>query len=459
MSFWHSTDRPSRRLRADVVLVSVVAGLAVALCAPAVAGAEAGDLTYSAVFRGADADFYDSGVAGGVGAAGDYFAAGSCTLAADTGEAYLVRRGASNWAVPWAGTGDTSISDAVVDPAGGIFAVGGTTTATGGVDYLLVGHTALGDVSGTATYDGPAHRTDRAMAVARGTDGSVYVTGFSKAKDGDLDVVTIKYGPAGDRQWVRRYNGRSDDHDMGYEVFVRGTGLYVAGTTQRPGHGQDLLLLKYDAMGGALKWARSYDGSLHRGELPLGLVADGKSVYVAGIENSGLAGGGNAMLVRYTPSGWLKWAKATAGSRGGDDVWSDVAIALDGGAVVTGTLWRTATGDDVMTAAYTPDGVRAWRDVISSSGQQLDCGYALAIDPYGVTYVAGEVYHDPTRDTDGTVVCYSPDGGVVWQTSTIFPGRDLFLDVSLSSDAVWTTGSMTNPATGFDMLVSKFLKL
>ena len=455
MTLWHSACRPSHRALAGAVLLLLAAA---ALCAPAVADADAGMLTYSAVFRGADADLYDSGVAGGVDALGEYFAAGDCSLSADTGGGYFVRRGVSNWAGPWAGAGSTDIQDAVVDPAGGIFAVGGTMTATGGVDYLLVGHTALGAVSGTATYDGPAHGTDRAMAVARGADGSLYVTGFSKAKDGDLDVVTIKYGPAGDRQWARRFNGRADDHDMGYEIFVRGASLYVAGTTQRPGHSQDLLLLKYDAVGGALKWVRCYDGSLHRGELPLGLAADGKSVYVAGVENSSFAGG-NATVARYTPSGRLKWAKPTAGSRGGNDDWSDVAIAPGGGAVVTGTLWRTTTGDDVMTAAYTPDGVRVWRDIISSSGQQLDRGYALAVDPYGVTYVAGEVYQDPTRDTDATVVCYNPDGGVVWQTSTTFPGRDNFIDISLSSDAVWATGSWMNPPNGFDMLVSKFLKL
>jgi hypothetical protein len=455
MTIWHSAGRPSRSAIAGAALLLL--GLA-ALSVPAVAKADAGTLTYSAVFRGADADLYDSGVAGGVDASGEYFAAGDCALSATVGEGYFVRRGASNWAGPWAGAGSTDIQDAVVDPAGGIFAVGGTTTAAGGVDYLLVGHTALGAVSGTATYDGPAHGTDRAMAVARGADGSVYVTGFSTAKDGDLDVVTIKFGPAGDRQWARRFNGRADDHDMGYEIFVRGASLYVAGTTERRGHAQDLLLLKYDAVGGALKWVRCYDGSLHRGELPLGLAADGKSVYVVGLENSSFAGG-NATVVRYTPSGWRKWTKATAGSKGGDDVWSDVAIAPGGGAVVTGTLWRTATGDDVMTAAYAPDGVREWRDIISSSGQQLDCGYALAVDPYGVAYVAGEVYQDPTRDTDATVVCYSPDGGVVWQTSTTFPGRDNFIDISLSSDAVWATGSILDPSTGFDMLVSKFLKL
>ena len=285
----------------------------------------------------------------------------------------------------------------VVDPSGATFAVGSAYTVATGDDYCLVGHTAVGLVSGTFTYDAPAHGVDVAMAVARGADGSVYVTGFSEAKDGDFDVVTIKYGPAGDRQWVRRFNGAADRQDLGYEIFVRGSSLYVAGSSMRRGHGQDVLLLKYDAVGGALKWSRCYDGVRHRGELPLGLAADGKSVYVAGVVDSSESAGNNAVLLRYTPSGWLKWARATAGSTGGFDDWSDVAIVPGGGAVVTGTLWRDASGDDVMTASYTPAGVRVWRDVVTSAGRNLDIGAALAIDPFGVTYVAAEVYQGTVR--------------------------------------------------------------
>ena len=247
---------------------------------------------------------------------------------------------------------------------------------------------------------------------------------------------------------------------MGYSIFVRGASLYVAGTTVRSGHGQDTLLLKYDAVGGAFKWARFYDGSLHKGEWVGGLAADGKSVYVAGMVNGTAAWDGDALVVRYTPSGLFKWAKVRKGSKGGADSWNDVAVAPDGAAVTAGTLWSTAYGDDMMAGHYARDGLSwSFAQLRGGPGNQSDDGMAVEIDSYGVMYFAGSLSTGATFGTDGVVMCLNPDWSEIWTSTTQTAGDDGFADVSLSSNAVWTTGWWDYDAYGADFFVAKFMKL
>src|SRR4030066_1429004 len=81
-----------------------------------------------------------------------------------------------------------------------------------------------------ARYNGPGNSYDVAYALAVDDSGNVYVTGRSAGSFTYSDYATIKYSPAGDTLWVRRYNGPGNGHDEANALAVDGSGnVYVTG--------------------------------------------------------------------------------------------------------------------------------------------------------------------------------------------------------------------------------------
>jgi hypothetical protein len=336
--------------------------------------------------------------------------------------------------------------------AGGFDYVAGTTQAAGtNTDYVVL---KLDDVAGarlwTASYDGPAHGADEAEALAADAAGNVYVTGGSSGAGGSMDVATVKIRPDGSTAWARRFNGRSGGIDRGLAIAVRGSSVYVAGISNRPGHADDVVLIKYSAAG-ALRWVRFFDDTRHRSESVSGIAVTAAAVYVCGGGGSGVVAPGDALLLKYSPSGALQW-RAWAGAPGGDDSWSDLAVDGLGRIHLTGTFFRAATADDITTAVYSPSGRLKWRCYLSSPGRRLDAGSALAVDTSGTTYVCGSI-GNAAGNADMAVLAYNAIGiTALWWTrypdAATYPaesdlGDDFAYDIALASGALYVAGSST----------------
>jgi hypothetical protein len=86
-----------------------------------------------------------------------------------------------------------------------------------------------------ATYDGPAHSVDEAMAVAVDAFGRVNVTGRSVGIGTSFDYATIQYSPQGVANWVDRYDGPSHSDDFAVAMAVDSSGnAYVTGASFDP---------------------------------------------------------------------------------------------------------------------------------------------------------------------------------------------------------------------------------
>ncbi len=57
-------------------------------------------------------------------------------------------------------------------------------------------------------YNGPGNSSDRANAVAVGTNGNVYVTGYSIGSGSSNDYATVAYTGAGVPMWTNPSNGQ-----------------------------------------------------------------------------------------------------------------------------------------------------------------------------------------------------------------------------------------------------------
>ena len=374
---------------------------------------------------------------------------------------------ATRWPGPlWSGPGSTfeTVSGMAIDSAGDSFTVGSTSTATGGDMYMLtVGSDGTSWVA--KTYNGPADGNDEGMAVAVNAAGEAWYTGISEDTDGDMDVATTYVNAVGIQTWTKRYNSPYDRFDGGFAIAVNGNALYVAGISNRKGHGDDLILIRYNATTGARIWVRRYDDPLHRSELVSDIVATATDVYLCGSGKFGAVKGGDAMIARYSSSGVRKWVKFFSGGGIFDENFADMQRAPSGHIIVTGFASRTAYQQDWATVSYRTNGTVRWARWLTSTGKKSDIASALDIAG-GRIYVTGSV-ESATHGSDVRTVCYSatsPIGKTLWGTggsafwNGLDDGDDVPWDVEVSSGAVWVTGTTFVAANGMDMLTIKYEK-
>jgi outer membrane protein assembly factor BamB len=211
----------------------------------------------------------------------------------------------------------------------------GTNT---GQDFLLIARNASdGSKLWTRRYDGPGHGEDHVSNVAVSPDGSrVYETGFSTGRDGTYDWATLAYNAAtGRRLWLRRLSGTKRGVDLPSELVVdpQGGRVFVAGSTVNAGTHGDATTVAYDADIGKRLWTQRFDGSAHRGDGALDIVAsrDGSRVFVAG----------GGIRTRSGPDAkTIAYDAATGGLRG---VGSTTDRPQRAGALAATTLERSAS--------------------------------------------------------------------------------------------------------------------
>jgi hypothetical protein len=355
------------------------------------------------------------------------------------------------------GANDTAAGVVVDDVRNCVYVAGTTQGAGAGDDIVLlkvlnVGGT--GSPSGTLlwaqTFNSAANGDDEAEAIALDANGNVYVTGGSCRADGTVDVITLKYRPDGSLAWSRRHNNSTTRFDRGFDIAVRGVAVYVAGVSDRPGHRDDVVLIRY-SLAGERRWVRYYDDALNRHDRALAVAPVPGAVYVCGGGKFTGTEPGDALLLKYASDGTRLWVRWAAGNGGGDDHWTDVAADDLGRPHVTGRLNRSVTGDDVVTRMYKADGTLVWQRGFSSAGASYDAGTAVAVTGGGRTYVCGFVTR-ASGWTDLVALKYSALGATLWQTTYPDPvtyaseadvGDDVAVDVAVAPGRVYVAGFQT----------------
>jgi len=457
--------RPLARLRPLVLLLLVFSSAAV--LAPAPAGAALpGEHLWAETVSTTGIYEDESALAVAIDAAGNTIVAGSAvtSYAVDLDiryESYGLS-GLPRWSTvstTWdnklnPGHDDTA-AGVVVDDANNRVYVAGTTHGVGtGHDIAVLkllnddpGGLSDGERLWVQTFDGGVGLDDEAEAVARDKYGNVYVTGGSQRADGTWDAVTVKYLPDGTVAWVKSHNNSTTRFDRGLAIAVRGTAVYVAGVSNRLGHRDDVLLVRY-SLAGDRQWVRYYDDALNRNDKVTGIATTAGAVYVCGAGKSTATVPGDALLVKYLSDGTRAWVRWVAGSGGGDDAWTDVAADDLGRAHVTGHLYRDATGDDVATRMYTTGGTLLWQRGYSSTGPRTDVGTALALDTAGRTYVCG-FRTGADGDIDIVALKYGTTGTTLWRTEYPDPldylgevddGDDRAFDIAVGGTQVYVVG-------------------
>jgi len=170
-----------------------------------------------------------------------------------------------------------------LDGSGNVYVSGYSVGIGTGQDYATVKYDSSGNEVWVRRYDGPGYSDDMASAMIVDGSGNTYVTGRSYGAEGHEDYATIKYDSSGNEVWVQRYDGEGNNRDYALDIAVDSSGnSYVTGGSLGKDGGYDFATIKYDPAGNEA-WVKRYDGPGNHNDEAQTITLDGAgNVYVAG---------------------------------------------------------------------------------------------------------------------------------------------------------------------------------
>jgi len=316
----------------------------------------------------------------------------------------------------------------------------GNSYVSGYTDVALNGNTRIGyDDAFIAKYDpsgallwlaelgAPLSETS-SLGVAVDASGSSYMTGFTSGglngntQSGSDDLFIAKYDSSGTLTWVKQL-GVASSITGTTSIALDGSGnIYVAGQTGGGLNGNtqsgqyDYFVAKYNSSG-SLTWVRQQGASMAQ-SYAYGVGVDGSgNAYVGGYTNGGLNGNTQAgtqdyFIAKYDASGTLSWLNQEGVAANMSQVFG-VAADKSGNSYVAGSTsgglnGNTQTGAvDFFIAKYDTSGTVTWLKQQGVAGDNDLNAYAIAVDPSGNSYVAGETNVGVDGNTQVGLVDYS----------------------------------------------------
>jgi uncharacterized delta-60 repeat protein len=316
--------------------------------------------------------------------------------------------------------------------------------------WLIVGPLGHAQVATewVARYNGPADSVDVARFIALDpSSGNIYVAGHTWEWNGEYNIILMKYTPAGDTVWTRRYNGPGNYWDVFRSAAVDGNGnVYIAAVTFGVGTFWDIVTLKYDAQG-VLRWTAFYNNPLANWwDDPHDIAVDRQgNVYVVG-KSSATTGlmDFDYVTIKYSPEGAPLWVRRFNGVGNFSDVARAVAVDDSGNVFVTGSSAENSTPPyitHIITIKYNSSGAQVWLADYYYEPGAGGAGQHIALDANGNVYVSGLSFS--TESQDIATIKYNPSGETLWVQRYNGPenGHDEVWDMVVDASAnVFITG-------------------
>lgn len=292
----------------------------------------------------------------GLASPGAFQTAGASGTVGDLFLAKFNNAGVRLWGTYYGGLGSEINGYCAVDPLGNIYLSGITNSTSGvttpGSHQPLIGSTSTPDGllvkfdgNGTrqwATYYG-GNGNDQPISVTTDPIGSVYLSGYTASTNniatpgtmqttlsGGNDGFLAKFDGNGLRQWGTYYGGTGAD--VIWSAATASGAIYIVGYTSSAavmsttgshqpalGGGNDLFLAKFNASGNRI-WGSYYGGSGNEGaqsahcsvvpnsgHLYLSSASNSTSAIASGGFQNSLAGGTDAILVKFDTTGVRQW--------------------------------------------------------------------------------------------------------------------------------------------------------
>jgi hypothetical protein len=343
-----------------------------------------GALIWDHLNSGAD-HVHEASTAIAADAAGNVIVAGYSKSSTGGLDAYAVKYAAADGAIVWehrfdGATHQTDRLFAVTADSTGNVAVTGDTFSGTQFD-LYVGRYAAADgaLIWEKVYAAPTGGDDNGISIATDAAGNVAIAAQVELDidDGPTSTYTAKYAAAdGALLWERPHiapHGK-DSSASAVAVDAGGNVIMTGCTTLANRTDIDFYTAKYASNDGAILWEKTYDGTGHGHDQAFDVALDstGNAIVTGESANASDPSNPDFYTIKYASSdGAVLWAQRFNGP---DDLDDRIGINLgrgkvqatpDGGAVITGLTFTSATTQDAITIKYLPDDVTQAPSLIS----------------------------------------------------------------------------------------------
>jgi hypothetical protein len=305
-------------------------------------------------------------------------------------------------------------------------------------------------------YKGPSQYADRASDMVIDDSGNVYVTGMSLTNNQSpyyATAVVIKYSPAGDELWTKRFlNSDSIGCAGKYVLMADSNNIYLTAECSRVGTFEDITALKISPDGDIL-WEEYYNWQ-ENDVITFSTIDKFHNLYISGIlgistakivvkynkngkqelvvfdtltilktlvdEELNIFTSGNSStpktrgdigISKYDSSGNFQWFSSYHNkSFLNNDYFRDFTIDKSGNAFVTGVSAKgMELAWDMVTIKYNQYGDSVWVQRYDSIHNSNDDPSSIAVDNRGNVYVTGSTNFNLLGNTYITI-CYDSTG-------------------------------------------------
>jgi uncharacterized delta-60 repeat protein len=170
------------------------------------------------------------------------------------------------------------------------------------------------------------------------------------------------------------------------------------------------------------------------------------------------ATGDNIITIKYNPQGDTLWTRTYNGSGNSEDRAFGVCCDAAGNIYVTGYASVAGEGANIALIKYDAQGNEQWAVIYNGTGNEEDKAFGIAVDAVGNIYITG--YRTSSQnDADIITMKCSPTGSIVW--TAVYQGDNNSSDkgTAITVDGwnnVYVTGYAGVQGNGNDIITIKY---
>jgi uncharacterized delta-60 repeat protein len=293
------------------------------------------------------------------------------------------------------GNNDDEAHALALDDSSNIYVTGFITLSV--TDYYTIKYNTNNVYQWGQMYNGPGNGEDKAYAITLDGNANVYITGWSKGNESDLDYATIKYNRNGTQQWTTRYNGPGNSEDKAYAIVVDASynNIFVTGYSTGDTTSFDYTTIKYNTSNGESVWTARYNGPGNSEDKAYAITVDANdNIYVTGSSrNDTTSGSEDILTLKYDCSGDTLWATRFNGTGNSTDIAYSIFLPKSNQNLFIAGSSRSSTAagsEDISILKYTLNSGNIIQQVrYNGTANGEDAAYAIVIDTLDNVFIAG----------------------------------------------------------------------
>jgi hypothetical protein len=199
--------------------------------------------------------------------------------------------------------------------------------------------------------------------------------------------------------WSKLFNGKgaSTDSTSKMKMNVLDKSIYIVGTSDAYGTGNDIVLIKRDFTTGDTLWTRHYSGPANSDDQAVDLVINQNTgdIFITG-KSTGLSTAYDIVTLKYSSTGTFGWEKRWDNQDlHGDDIPKSIGIDVNGRIIISATTYNgTSNFDDLLVLDYDAFGgltnYNTYDLFMNFYPRSIDLGKFAKVSNNGEVFIAGE---------------------------------------------------------------------